>query len=160
MITLKQYNFCRKIGLPPIPHVERYFGLLDIFKRKPKNQPEENFYKVNKNDFIKDGMLIRDLRKNTNTNIDIYNIDYKSMLIDITKKLESLCKNKRTNFYQIQTHPHHEEGKIIDLTDEGIRVICDVSVDEGVSGYAEVIGYFDYNGKKLKVTTTSHIDAD
>ena len=27
MITLKQYNFCRKIGLPPIPHVERYFAI-------------------------------------------------------------------------------------------------------------------------------------
>ena len=26
MITYKQYNFCRKIGLPPIPHVERYFS--------------------------------------------------------------------------------------------------------------------------------------
>ena len=27
MITYKQYNFCRKIGLPPIPHVERYFAM-------------------------------------------------------------------------------------------------------------------------------------
>ena len=27
MITYKQYNFCRKIGLPPIPHVERHFAI-------------------------------------------------------------------------------------------------------------------------------------
>ena len=33
MITYKQYNFCRKIGLPPIPHVERYFSEPNITKQ-------------------------------------------------------------------------------------------------------------------------------
>ena len=31
MITYKQYNFCRKIGLPPIPHVERHFAVAEFF---------------------------------------------------------------------------------------------------------------------------------
>ena len=35
MITLKQYNFCRKIGLPPIPHVERYFAAAEV--KQPSN---------------------------------------------------------------------------------------------------------------------------
>ena len=38
MITLKQYNFCRKIGLPSIPHVERYFAAAKINKEDKKEQ--------------------------------------------------------------------------------------------------------------------------